>query len=355
MQTSALTPVFEALGMPLVPRPEAPGCPTVLTFGSPPEEYTAAREGCALLDATDRGLVRVTGGDASEFLHRILAGDVRGLAEGDQVCNLLLTPKGKVAHAFDLTPIEEGFDLRTAPGRAPALCAALDDYLFAEDVALEDRTEMTAPLELTGPLAEKVIAAVLGEGPTHSFDGQTLGISTARVAGSAGHRVEADPACAGELWKALVAAGATPVGLVVRDSLRIEAGAALQGVDLDEDIYPQEARLEHAFSLEKGCYVGQEVVAKIDTYQGLNKRLVALRVDQDDPVAAGTRLLAEQDGETRDLGQVTSWGWSFALDAGLVLAYAKRGHQEAGTVFRLGENGPAGTVVDLPVRPDALT
>ena len=81
-------------------------------------------------------------------------------------------------------------------------------------------------------------------------------------------------------------------------------------------MYPQEARLESAFSLDKGCYIGQEVVAKIDTYGGLNKRLVALKVSHDDPVARGTRLFRLDEGEWRDLGVVTSWAYSFVLDTG---------------------------------------
>ena len=104
-------------------------------------------------------------------------------------------------------------------------------------------------------------------------------------------------------------------------------------------MYPQEARLDGAFSLTKGCYIGQEVVAKIDTYGGLNKQLFRLRVSHDDPVAPGTRLVRELDGERRDLGVVTSWAYSFALDGGVVLAYVKRKHQEPGTEFELGETG----------------
>ena len=140
------------------------------------------------------------------------------------------------------------------------------------------------------------------------------------------------------------------------DILRVEAGAARAGDDVDDTIYPQEARLERAFSLDKGCYIGQEVVAKIDTYGGLNKRLVALSVSHDDPVPRGTRLFrqTEEGGEWRDLGVVTSWAYSFELDTGLVLAYVKRRHQAPGTSFRLGDGPAEATVVALPVRADAV-
>ena len=145
-------------------------------------------------------------------------------------------------------------------------------------------------------------------------------------------------------------AGATPVGLVARDILRCEAGVAAHGVDITDDVYPQEARLDHAFSLEKGCYIGQEVVAKIDTYGGLNKRLMALAVSHDDPVPAGTELARADEDERRVLGLITSWAYSFVLDTGIVLAYVKRKHQDTGTTFAIGDSSATATIVDLPLR-----
>jgi glycine cleavage system aminomethyltransferase T len=91
-------------------------------------------------------------------------------------------------------------------------------------------------------------------------------------------------------------------------------------------------------------------VAKIDTYGGLNKRLVALRVSHDDPVPRGTALWREEGGEWRELGLVTSWAYSFVLDTGLVLAYVKRRHQAPGTTFRLGAGPATASVVELPLR-----
>ena len=128
-----------------------------------------------------------------------------------------------------------------------------------------------------------------------------------------------------------------------------EVGVAQPGEDIDETIYPQEARLERAFSLDKGCYIGQEVVAKIDTYGGLNKRICLLRVDHDDPVPRGTRLHRQDpdSGEWRDLGVATTWAYSFAHDCGVILAFVKRKHQEPATEFRLGEGPASATLIEL--------
>ncbi len=344
------------------------GEPLLLTYGDVPAEYRAATEGAVVFDQTNRGRVRVIGGDRAMFLHRLLANSVRTLEPCQGNPNLLLTPKGKVAHAFDLAVEPDAIVLGTAPGDAPGLTAALDVYLFTEAVELVDESDESAPLALGGPAAGQVLAAVLSEADaaaaaeleSHAtlrvrWSGADLVLTALPVAGSPGFRLDAGPERAAALWRALREAGAEAAGRIVWDSLRVEAGAAEFGVDVDDNIYPQEARWEPAFSLEKGCYIGQEVVAKIDTYGGLNKRLVALAVTHDDPVPAGTRLLREKDGEWRDLGVTTSWAYSFVLDTGLVLGYVKRKHQDVGTVFRLDDSDATARVVALPVRTGTVT
>ena len=355
MDRSPLLERHQAGGARLADRPEAPGFAAPLTFGDVPAEYFAGRSGCALLDASDRGRVTLTGKDAPEFLHRLLANPVRTLPVEGANRNLLLSPKGKVLFDFDLVRWEERIELSAAPGRAAALRQALEVYHFSEDVRFELDGERHAPLELCGPGAGARLAALGLEPPAPGrarrarWNGAELVLSAPEVAGARGLRLDVGPEHVPDLWDALVRAGARPCGLVARDSLRVEAGAALAGVDVDENVYPQEAGLERAFALDKGCYVGQEVVAKIDTYGGLNKRLLGLRVDHSDPVARGTALVLEHEGERRELGLVTSWAYSFALDTGLVLGYVKRHHQEPGTRFDLGGGQGHATVVELPV------
>lgn len=331
--------------------------PRPLGFGDVPGEYAAAQEGAALFDRSDRGCVRVAGPEAASFLHRLLANSVRTLAPGQGNRNLLLSSKGKVLFDFDLSVDAQGVELATPPGTAARLIAALELYHFSEKVSFEDRSEHVAPLELLGPLAAEIARAVLGVEPpaddhapfAASFGNAPASVVRVDVAGRSGLRLEAGPERAAALWHALIAAGARPAGRVAYDSLRAEACAAEYGVDVDDSIYPQEARLERAFSLDKGCYIGQEVVAKIDTYGGLNKRLCTLSVEHDEPVAPGTRLWRQDEGEWRDLGVVTTWAYSFARDGGVVLAYLKRRHQEPGTLFRVGDGPAAAVVLEVPV------
>ncbi|MEZ6018138.1 MAG: glycine cleavage T C-terminal barrel domain-containing protein [Planctomycetota bacterium] len=362
-----------------------PGAATpVLTYGDVPGEYAAARTGALLLDVSERGLVRLTGADTEGFLHRILANHVKGLAPDTGNRNLLLSGKGKVVHDFDLARTgPTTFEASTPPGEAQRLVASLDLYLFTEDTALEDATEEHAPLELVGPAARDVVARALASGgdgpfalpeaaigtqlatpppaphPAQTFATAAHGavrVTALEVAGEPGLRLEPSPAAAPGLWQALVAAGARPGGLVAWDSLRAERVVAASGRDVSAEVYPQEARLEDAFALDKGCYIGQEVVAKIDTYGGLNKRLMLLRVDHDEPVSPGTRLVARDAGEARDLGLVTTWAYSFALDGGVVLGYVKRKHQDEGRAFELVAPGASeasgrATIVAAPAQP----
>jgi folate-binding protein YgfZ len=274
---SILLPVHRAAGA----RLSSGDPPEVLTYGDVPGEYRAARESCALFDQTDRGQLRIEGADASGFLHRILASDVRSMVPGEGQQSLLLSGKGKVLFAFDQFRDETGFWISTAPGTTPGLASALENYHFTEKLSIAE-TGQHAPMVVCGPHSDTLVRSVVVNlpGPRDhswvrgSFRETEVVVTRSGFAGLPGLRLDVGPHGAADLWNALRLAGARPSGLVVRDSLRVEACEALYGVDVDANVYPQEARLESAFSLTKGCYVGQEVVAKIDTYGGLNKRLV---------------------------------------------------------------------------------
>jgi folate-binding protein YgfZ len=328
----------------------------VLAYGDVPGEYEAATQGAVIFDETERGLVQVSGSDAMDFLQRLLANEVLPVEVGSGNRNLLLTGKGKVRFDFDLERTDDGFRLSTPPGGAAGLLQGLDMYLFDEDVKLTDASESYAPMLLSGPESTGLLEGLFEELPgedhqttTVDLDGERVRVTrVAPYGGSSSYRLEGGPEIAQALWTTIVARGARPSGRIVSDILRVEAIRGLWGEDIGEDVYPQEARLEEAFNLSKGCYIGQEVVAKIDTYGGINKKLCALGVSHNDPVPAGTRLMRfdEERDEWRDLGVVTSWAYSFKQDSGQVLGYVKRRHQDPGTIFRLGEGPGEATLIE---------
>lgn len=344
---------------------ETAGMP--LTFGDVPAEYRAGIDGAAMFDRTDRGSIEVVGPEAAAFLHRLLANTVRTLKPGEGNRNLLLSSRGKVLSIFELELEPDRVRLSTAPGLSAHLIQALDTYLFAEKLRLVDRSDRSAAIELCGARARELGEACLGArlpAADHAFidvefEGGSVRASALPVAGSPGVRLDGGPQLAPILWNRLRTSGATPAGVAAHDCLRVEACWPEPGVDVDENVYPQEARLERAFSLTKGCYIGQEVVAKIDTYGGLNKRICALRISHDDPLPRGSRLWRLDEGEWRDLGVITSWAYSFVLDTGMALGFVKRRHQAPGTSFRVADAGNQtelgqAVIVEAPVRSGAL-
>jgi folate-binding protein YgfZ len=129
------------------------------------------------------------------------------------------------------------------------------------------------------------------------------------------------------VWNALRDAGARPVGLTAEDALRVEAGTALYGHDVDETVLLPEIPLAHLVSYTKGCYIGQEVVVRIRDRGHVNRLLTGLRVEGREIPPHGARVRV--DGQ--DVGQVTSAVWSFGLDAVVALGFVRRQHAAPGT------------------------
>ena len=355
---------------PLQPRPEAPTCRTVDAFGPVEDEVQALRAGAAILDASDAGRLVVRGADAAAFLHRLLANDVHDLAPGAHNDNLLLTSKGGAQVSFVLERrAEDVFALHLPPACAASCAQALDRYHFSEDLEIVDESADCAPLLLAGPRAGDVLARLGGDvdaDPNACSVADAFHLRPTRFAGELAWSLDARRAGVAYLLGALLDAGARPAGLRAREIVRIEAGSPLFGCELDLDVYPPEVGDDTSFSLTKGCYIGQEVLAKLDTYGGLKRRLAAWRVDDTLPRARHTPILAA-DGE-RQVGFVTSWCLSPSLGTGLVLGLAKLrlfaqaervllpadqgetpGSTESRAARHAGRKTPA-TRVELPVR-----
>lgn len=327
----------------------------VSDFGDPAAELAALEQGAGVLDETDLGALRIEGPDALDFLQRLLANDVRGLEPGRVQRNLLLSAKGKVLHTFELARLRAGLLLAyTAPGRSAPLAEDLEAYRFAEDLELAVADAEHAPLALLGPRAAPTLARVLpgvelpaeGRVAQIAWDGRTLLVLRRARYGAPGFLLDAGPAPAAALWRALCDAGAQPVGRLAREARRIAAGETLPAVDVDDTRYPQEARLEDAFSLSKGCYVGQEVVAKIDTYGGLHRRAVVLELDSELSVEPGSPL--REPGSGSEIGRVTSAG-PVPGGRALALGFVKLEHEAPGTRLSIGDGSRGATVV--PPRP----
>jgi len=314
----------------------------------------SVRRGAGLFALADRALLEVTGGDRVRWLQGQISNDVAGLAPGEGCYATVLTVKGRIVADLHVLAREDRFWLETGAAALDAVRARLERDIVADDVALADASARFARLAVEGAQTGAVLASAGVAIP------KAGGAADARVAG---HDVVAwafgftnEPACqllvapadADAVRAALVAAGA-PHGLVEADAatletLRVESGTPGLGSELDEEVFPAEARLAHAVSTTKGCYTGQEIVERIRSRGAVNYLLVGLRF-AGDPPPPGTEL---HDPSGKRVGEVTSVARS--PDAGAIgLAYLRRELDAPGTEVVAG--AVAARVAALPFVP----
>lgn len=330
-------------------------------MGGPREETAAARAAVGVAEPPAPVLLRVAGADGVSFLHRLLSCDVRSLAPGAHTEGLLLTAKGKVTASFSLFLLPGRVEL-VAPAEArPGLLAGLSRFVIADDVSLEDRHGAALLLSLVGPRAEEAAARVLG-GDFPPLPSPGAADRTAAAAGGiavtvfrhpraglpavdlvvAAERLPALRAAALEAAAALGGGPLSPEGLEV---LRVENGVPRLGAEFGEETLPQEAGLSHLVSFTKGCFLGQEPVARLQNRGHTNRGLAGVLLEAGAPVAAAGGLLF-QGG--REVGVVTSAVLSPAL--GRVAALALLRHEAAAAETRLDLHD-RGAVLSCVVTP----
>ena len=252
----------------------------------------AAREGLAWR-VRDLAVIDVEGRDRENFLQGQLTADVRSLAPGEARPAAALTPRGKVIFLARLSGLPEAIRLFVSGVSRETALAHLSKYAVFQKVTVSDRSADLAVLGLYGPEAKGVqpptgALALLGEG---EFASEVL-LS----------RAEIEP-----FAESLRALGAVSLDPATAEILRVEAGRPRFGQDGGQDNFPDELSLESALSRTKGCYVGQEIVARMKTYGRVNRRLVRYRFP-DGPIAAGERLKRREEADSGKIetGRVTS-------------------------------------------------
>jgi folate-binding protein YgfZ len=319
-------------------------------YGNVEREYRAAYATSAFFDVSHRGKIRVAGKDAASFLHNLCTNDVLHLPAGAGREAFFTTGQAKIVGHGLVFHVRNGDEEQTfwidaGPGQGARLLQHLDHYLIAEMVKLEDRSPDFAQLYIAGPGAKAVLAQALSDPLPEmaEFDHLTPrllsnGGQLRRVTHLAlpGFDVLCPRARLPALWRQLVAAGAAPAGLMALDTLRIEAGTAVYGLDIDESNLPHEVgRIETAVSFTKGCYIGQETIARIRTYGHVNRSLVGLRLAERETPDRGAPI--HKDG--KEIGHITSSVLSPRLGTGLALGYVRRGSEQCGTLLEVQVSG----------------
>ncbi|UGS35464.1 Aminomethyltransferase [Capillimicrobium parvum] len=306
-------------------------------------EVAAIRDGCGLVDRSERGKLALTGAQAKEFLAGQVTNDVEGLEPGTGCYAAFLTHKGKMQGDLRVLDLGDELWLDTERGALQALFDMIRRFKIGFDVELHKRTLECGLLSLIGPGARAVAAAQeLPVAEHSSMRARRGGADVVIVATFAG----VDLICAAQDVEAvrawLAEQGAVPISEAAADVVRVEAGRPRFGIDIDDTTIPQEAGLnERAVSFTKGCYVGQETVARL-FYKGKpNRHLRGLRLEG--PAATGDVLRA---GE-REVGRVGTVVESPQLGP-IALAMVRR-EAEPGAEVEVGD-GARATVVELPFR-----
>lgn len=288
-----------------------------------------------LFDLSARTQLELTGDDRAAFLHNLCTNDIRKLAAGSGCEAFLLDARGHILGLVWVFCRPQSLVIDMVPGQASALLAHLDRYLIREKVELHDRSAQWAELLVDGPGAAEAAARVAGD---------EVWINEVDWTGAGGRLVSCPRERFALLRDALADAGCVLADAASFNAARLEAGTPLWGVDISEKNLPQEvARDARAISFVKGCYLGQETVARIDALGHVNKTLCGVQFGGSEIPGAGTALAAGG----RPAGEVTSAAWSPRLRAPLALAWLRRGTNTPGT--RLDSPlGPA-QVVALPL------
>ena len=305
-------------------------------------EYGALTERCGLVDRSERGKLALTGGEVREFLHGQVSNDVEALEPGQGCYAAFLTPKGKMLGDLRILNLGDELFLDTERVSLQELFNMIRRYKLGRDVELHKRTVERGLLSLIGPGARAAGGAdALGAAEHDNAAGEIGGVPVRLVATAGGVDLICDAQRTDEVKAAL--ADVPEVSEAAAEVVRVESGRPRYGLDLDDSVIPQEAALnERAVSFTKGCYVGQETVARL-YYRGKpNRHLRGLRLSEPAPTGEALRL-----GE-REVGRLGSSVVS-PVHGPIGLAIVRR-EAVPGDTVAVGDSGVTATLAELPFR-----
>ncbi len=324
-------------------------------FGDISLECAAACHESAIREASHLSRIDFKGPDHLDFLHRMTTNDFNGLEVGHGQLAVFPDNRGRIVEAGTFARMSEDMTrfvgTTKAGGRLPEW---LDRYVFAEQLEWVDRIADSCMFELIGPeslrLFDEALGIVAEELPPYgcSVIDQDLAVARVDLGPCPRLQVFVNTDIAIQLWDNLLGCKSQVMGEVAFEALRIQFGVPLSGSELNDDHNPWEAGLAHAVHLDKGCYIGQEVIARLDTYEKVKQRLVGLTLAGNAIPAKGTVIRSAG----RPVGDITSAAHSPVLDRNIALGYVRSAFTEAGTCLEFSNEDDSvtsnATVVDLP-------
>lgn len=337
MKILPLNKVHESLGANLQ---DVSGWFVPADYGDKLSEYKAVRGNVGIIDLSSRAKLKISGKDHLKFLQGMLSNDVVKLEEGRGMAATILTVKGRIVADMKVYKDRESILLDLEPGLNQKVADLLTKFRLSYKADIDDLSDTTGLISIQGPNSKKLLDTVLNEEisqmPEYSlikkeFRGSDLTIIKVNRTGEDGFDLYLDNKELQNLWEELLKNGqdlnVKPFGYDALNTLRIEAGLPIYNIDMDETNIPIEAGLWDALDFEKGCYVGQEVVARIKWRGHVNWHLVGF-------VCEGEKVpeIADEifDGE-RKIGRITSSTFSPALNKPVCLGYIRREFNDPGT------------------------
>ncbi|MCA1595303.1 MAG: hypothetical protein LC772_02595 [Chloroflexi bacterium] len=325
------------------------------SFAGIEQECAAVRETCGLFDLTWRSLVRFTGPDRAAFLHSMSTNNVLSLEPDSVQRNTICDATGHLLGVIRLANTEDALWAEMHPGCRDGVIEQLNRHLVMEAVEIADLEAAWGVFSLQGPAAAGAAARIPGEPSVPpderlsqwTFNGQPVFLIGSSHTGSPGVDVIAPADSIGPLWdilaKGVIDRGGTLAGFDALNVLRVEAGVPWWSHELDSSVLMLEAGLDDAIRYDKGCYVGQETLARVYFRGHTNRQLSGLLLPDGPLPEAGVRLR----GAEKDAGRVTSAVRSPAFQRNLGLGFVRREFLEPGSVLEL-ESGGNAVVARLP-------
>ncbi len=325
-------------------------------FASLATEVENARQHGGIVDLSNWSKLKLSGADAAAFLHNYTTQDIKSLREGEGVQTAVTTWKGTMIDHVFVYRLEDGLRLIGHPETAPAIQGALEKYLFGVDVEIADLTEERGMLYVFGPQAASIMEAAAGEPladlPMHAsrlvaLDGADGMVARTWPLGGDGFMVLIPSDQALPAFEAVRSAAAAQqtgfIGSEAFDLLRIEAGIPTFPQEINQERNPWEVRLADSVSMNKGCYLGQEVIARLANYRKVQRHLVGLSLTG--PAEAGLSLV-DENGKT--IGLLTSVATAPDALHPRALGFVKADWATAGRKVRVGDTSVVAEVQDLP-------
>jgi folate-binding protein YgfZ len=338
---------------------EIAGRAITLRYTAVATEYAAFRTGAALVDRSHRARMVFEGDKRAETLTGLVTNDVASLAPGAGLYAAALTPRGKII--ADIRVFARDLDLLVdVPVRAAAgWLAMIRKFVNPRATRYADRSEALADIGVFGPQSRRLTAALTGISAetlgtlaayahtTGAFGDHSVMVARVPDIGIEGYEIIVPAESRGRVWHRGIELGAVPSGLDAWEIARIEAGRPEWGIDIDESTIPQEANLDdlHAISYTKGCYTGQETVARVHFRGHVNRHLRGLLFAADVSIPSGAQLIDDAD---KSVGDVRSAAVSPRL-GGVAIAMVRREVAIGATVrVRWDAGETLATVVELP-------